>query len=106
MCLPWYLKDEANDFCDRLSRALVDSEVWVPSLWLPEFVSSLMNAERRKRITSEQRRIVLANAAGLPLRVDYNAPPLIELGELAAAHELTPYDQCVWGSFCHLSSID
>ena len=92
VCLPWYLKDEANDFCDRLSRALPDSEVWVPSLWRPEFVSSVMNAERRKRMTKEQRRIVLANAGGLPLRVDYEMPPVVELAELAAAHDLTPYD--------------
>lgn len=92
VCLPWYIKDEASKFCDALSRALADSEVWVPSLWRPEFVSSVMNAERRKRMTSEQRRTVLANAAGLPLRVDYDMPPLVELAELAAAHELTPYD--------------
>ena len=92
VCLPWYIRDEANQFCDRLSRALADSEVWVPSLWRPEFVSSVVNAERRKRMTAEQRRIVLANAAGLPLRVDYDTPPVVELGELAAAHELTPYD--------------
>ena len=29
---------------------------------------------------------------GLPLRVDYDTPPVDELGQLAAAHELTPYD--------------
>ena len=92
VCLPWYTKDEANDFCDRLSRALPVCEVWVPSLWRPEFVSSVMNAERRKRMTKEQRRIVLANAGGLPLRVDYEMPPVVELAELAAAHDLTPYD--------------
>ena len=92
VCLPWYIKDEANEFCDRLSRALAGSEVWVPSLWRAEFVSSVVNAERRKRMTGEQRRIVLANAGGLPLRVDYETPPVVELGELAAIHELTPYD--------------
>ena len=92
VCLSWYIKDEANEFCDRLGRALADSEVWVPSLWRPEFVSSVMNAERRKRMTSEQRRTVLANAGDLPLRVDYETPPVVELGELASIHELTPYD--------------
>ncbi len=92
VCLPWYVKDEANEFCDRLSRALADSEVWVPSLWRPEFVSSVMNAERRKRMTREQRRIVLGNAGGLPLRVDYEMPPVVELAELAEAHGLSLYD--------------
>jgi predicted nucleic acid-binding protein len=92
VCLPWYIKDEANEFCDRLCRALPGSEVWVPSLWRAEFASSVVNAERRKRMTSEQRRVVLASAGGLPLRVDYETPPVVELGELAAAHDLTPYD--------------
>jgi predicted nucleic acid-binding protein len=92
VCLPWYVKDEANPFCDRLSRALADSEAWVPSLWRPEFVSALLSAERRNRITAGQRRIVLINAAGLPLRVDYDMPGPVELAELAAAHALTSYD--------------
>jgi predicted nucleic acid-binding protein len=43
-------------------------------------------------MTSDQRRIVLANATGLPLRIDYDTPQVVELGELAAAHGLTPYD--------------
>ena len=51
-----------------------------------------MNAERRKRLTKEQRRIVLGNAGGLPLRVDYEMPPVVELAELAEAHGLTPYE--------------
>ena len=92
VCVPWYLSDEASQFCDQLGLALHGSEVWVPSLWRPEFVSAVVNAERRKRMTSEQRRAVLANADGLPLRIDHEVPSVIELNELAAGHELTPYD--------------
>ena len=92
VCVPWYLRDEASQFCDQLGLALHRSEVWVPSLWRPELVSALVNAERRKRITSEQRRAVLKNANGLPLRIDYDMPSVIELNELAAGHQLTPYD--------------
>ena len=92
MCLPWYLGDEVTWFCDQLGLALHVSEIWVPSLWLPELVSAVINAERRKRMTGEQRHAVLANAGGLPLRIDYEMPSVVELNELAASYELTPYD--------------
>ncbi len=92
VCLPWYLRDEASQFCDQLGLALHRSEVWVPSLWRPELVSAVVNAERRKRITGEQRREVLKNADGLPLRIDHEMPSIVELNELSASHELTPYD--------------
>ena len=90
--VPGYLSDEASQFCDQLGLALHRSEVWVPSLWRPELVSAVVNAERRKRMTGEQRRAVLANADGLPLRIDHEMPSVVELNELAAGHELTPYD--------------
>ena len=92
VCLPWYLRDEASDFCDQLGIALHRSEVWVPTLWRPELVSAVRNAERRKRITGEQRREVLKNADGLPLRIDHEMPSVVELNDLSAQHELTPYD--------------
>ena len=43
-------------------------------------------------MTGDQRRAVLANADGLPLRIDHEMPSVAELSELAAAHTLTPYD--------------
>lgn len=92
VCLPWYLGDEATRFCDQLGLALHVSEIWAPALWRPELVSAVINAERRKRMTREQRHAVLANAGGLPLRIDYEMPSVVELGELAARHELTSYD--------------
>jgi predicted nucleic acid-binding protein len=92
VCLPWYLADEASDFCDQLGLALHRSEVWVPSLWRPELVSAVVNAQRRKRITQERRSEVLKNANALPLRIDHEMPSVIELNELSASHELTPYD--------------
>ena len=64
----------------------------MPSLWRLELVSAVINAERRKRLTAQQRTDVLRNAAGLALRVDHDTPTVIELGDLASAHNLTPYD--------------
>ena len=92
VCVPWYIEDEASEFCARLARTLGRAEIWVPALWRPELVSAVINAERRKRMNEGQRRAVLANADGLPLRIDYEMPSVIELNELAADHHLTPYD--------------
>jgi predicted nucleic acid-binding protein len=92
VCVPWYIEDEASEFCARLAGTLGRAEIWVPSLWRPELVSAVVNAERRKRMTGEQRRAVLANADGLPLRIDHEIPSVLELNELAAGHTLTPYD--------------
>jgi predicted nucleic acid-binding protein len=92
VCVPWYLRDEASQFCDQLGLALHRSEVWVPSLWRAELVSAVVNAERRKRMTGEQRRAVLGNADGLPLRIDHEMPSVVELNELAVSHDLTSYD--------------
>ena len=92
VCLPWYIEDEASDFCARLAETLGRAEIWIPALWRPELVSAVVNAERRKRITGEQRRAVLRNASALPLRIDHEMPSLVELDELSTSHELTPYD--------------
>lgn len=92
VCLAWYFRDEATEFCDQVGLAIHRSEVWVPSLWRLELISAVLNAERRKRITDEQRRDILKNANELPLRVDQEMPSVLELNELASRHELTPYD--------------
>lgn len=92
VCLPWYIEDEASEFCDRLAGTLGRAEIWAPSLLRPELVSAVVNAERRKRMTPERRREVIASANGLPLRFDHEMPSIGELGELAVAHGLTPYD--------------
>ena len=92
VCVPWYIEDEASEFCARLAGTLGRAEIWVPALLRPELVSAMFNAERRKRMNSDRRRAVLANADGLPLRIDYEMPSIVELNELAAGHHLTPYD--------------
>jgi predicted nucleic acid-binding protein len=92
VCLPWYIEDEASEFCARLAGTLDRAEIWVPSLWRPELVSALVNAERRKRMTGARRHEIVKNADGLPLRIDHEMPSVVELNELSASHDLTPYD--------------
>jgi predicted nucleic acid-binding protein len=92
VCLAWYIGDESSAFCDRLGLAVHRSEVWVPSLWRAELVGAVVNAERRKRLTAEQRHAIIANADGLPLRVDHDVPSVVDLDALAANYDLTPYE--------------
>jgi predicted nucleic acid-binding protein len=56
VCVPWYIEDEASEFCAQLAGVLGRAEIWVPSLWRPELVSALVNAGRRRRMSGEQRR--------------------------------------------------
>ena len=51
VCLPWYIEDETSEFCARLAGALGRAEIWVPSLWRPELVSAVVNAEREETDT-------------------------------------------------------
>lgn len=92
VCLAWYIGDESSAFCDQLGLAVHRSEVWVPSLWRAELVSAVINAERRKRMTAEQRHAVIVNAGGLPLRTDHDVPSVVDLDALAAGYDLSPYD--------------
>ena len=50
VCVPWYLRDEASEFCDQLGLAVHRSEVWAPSLWRPELVSAMVNAGRAAKL--------------------------------------------------------
>jgi hypothetical protein len=57
--VPWYVRDEAGRFCDLVGLAIRRAEVWVPSLWRPELASAIINAERRRRLTAQQRMAIL-----------------------------------------------
>lgn len=91
-CVPWYISDEASQFCDQLGLAVHHCEVWVLALWRLELVSAMITAQRRQRLTAQERTGILRNAEGLPFRVDHDIPTVTELGNLASAHNLTSYD--------------
>jgi predicted nucleic acid-binding protein len=67
-------------------------ECWVPAVWRLEFPNALLVAERRKRLTREERRQILDEAARLRLRVDATVPELRAISELAERHDLSTYD--------------
>ncbi len=92
VCAAWFLPEEATPYTEAASQATAEAEVWVPALWLLEVGNLLLSAQRRKRINDAKRRELVSAAAGLRLRVDREAVPMVDLDDLAAAYGLSVYD--------------
>lgn len=88
----WFLPDEAEPDTEAALQATATHDVWVPALWLLEIGNLLLSAQRRKRITADKRRELVAAASALRLKVDREPVSLIALDEIAARHSLTTYD--------------
>jgi predicted nucleic acid-binding protein len=88
----WFLPDEATPYTEAALQATVDSEVWVPALWLLEMGNLLLSAQRRRRITAAKRRELVTHAQALRVQVDRAPVAMTVLDELASAHGLSAYD--------------
>ena len=90
--LAWYLEGERTDFTDSLLEAMPSMELWVPALWTLEFANALFAAQRRRRLDTATREMIVDQATRLPFNIDPYVMPLRLAAELAARYELTPYD--------------
>lgn len=88
----WFLPDEATPFTEAALTATAAGAVWVPALWWLEIGNLLLSAQRRRRITADQRLDLVAAAEGLRLQVDREPVPLRSIDTLADRHGLTSYD--------------
>jgi predicted nucleic acid-binding protein len=88
----WFLPDEATTTTEAALQATTVVDVWVPALWLLEIGNLLLSAQRRRRITADKRRELVAAAHGLRLKIDREPVDIIALDELASVHDLTTYD--------------
>ena len=88
----WFLPDEATPFTEAALQATIDSEVWVPALWLLETGNLLLSAQRRRRIAAAKRQELVSHAQALRLRVDREPVAMTALDALAARHALSAYD--------------
>lgn len=70
----------------------------------------MLGARKRKRITEEEHRVILAHATRLPIRVDNTVAPLSEITAIAIRHGLTSYDaaylECVTRRNLTLAALD
>jgi predicted nucleic acid-binding protein len=93
--LGWLLPDERSPVTARLLDRVTDEGALVPALWPTELANALLVAERRGRITGEQRSAALDEVADLPIAIDERTAALAfsrQASSLAEAHGLTVYD--------------
>jgi predicted nucleic acid-binding protein len=90
--ISWFMPDESSDF-NFLDR-VADEGAIVPSLWSLEIGNVLLMAERKTRITLEQRQKAIHVLTELPITVDTmtSSYAWIETMELAERYNLTLYD--------------
>ena len=88
----WLMPDES--FGLNLLDQVTEHGAIVPSLWSLEVGNVLLIAERKKRITLEQRQKAIYTLAELPIVIDAMTSDhaWLETMELAARYNLTLYD--------------
>ena len=92
--LAWSFRDEQSAYSYRVLRRLDDDSALVPPVWLLEVANGLLMAERRGRVSAEDRATILGDLAALPiessdLTVEQALGPVLDL---ARAHNLSAYD--------------
>ncbi len=90
--ISWFMPDESSDF--NFLDQVADGGAIVPSLWSLEIGNVLLIAERKTRITLEQRQKALHILTELPIIVDTMTSnhAWLETMELAERYNLTLYD--------------
>ncbi|MDA8108779.1 MAG: type II toxin-antitoxin system VapC family toxin [Betaproteobacteria bacterium] len=90
--IPWFSRNQATPYTDRLYKRLEKDDLMVPSVWPYEFANALAVLERRKIVSRTLVDEVVARAARLVTRID--APPAAPslLLSLARRHGLSAYD--------------
>jgi len=92
IALAWFFADEKTAFTEAALDLVALEECWVPAVWRLEFPNALLIAERRRRLTRDERLQVLDEATRLGLRVDGAVPELRAISDLAERHALSTYD--------------
>ena len=89
--IAWLFDDEDEPRADKVLEGLEREGAIVPELWHLETRNSLLTAERRGRLSSEEVKERLDALKGLPIVTD-EQPDLQSAFDLARTHELSLYD--------------
>ena len=87
----WLFDDEDEPRADRVLERLEEDGALVPQLWHLETRNSLLTAERRGRLSSEEVKERLDALKSLPIGTD-EEPDLQSAFDLARSHGLSLYD--------------
>ncbi len=95
LALALALPDETSEQADYFfSRVSGESTFWVPALWWYETANALIGAERRKRLTENDRMRLIELYRMLPVQTDtvLDADAMYRFQTLAMEYELSAYD--------------
>jgi predicted nucleic acid-binding protein len=94
VALAWVLPGEATDAMDAVLEEIAAGGAAVPGLWPLEIANVLLQAEKTRRITPEERRRALTTLAALPIHIDPDTAAQAWSRTLAVAEAqgLTLYD--------------
>lgn len=70
VAISWCLVDENDDYANALLEMMPDYEAFVPLIWSLEVANTLLVAERRNRMTTEQSELAIALLQSLLIHVD------------------------------------
>lgn len=90
--LAWLFEDETTTFAEAALDRLSGAVGWVPALWTLECVNVLLVAQRRGRVDSRTRLVLLERAMALPLSIDREEVSMARIDSIAARHSLSAYD--------------
>lgn len=97
VAISWIImQDESSDASSHMLELAATEGAIVPSIWPLEIGNVLLNAERNKRITLQQRRSAIFTIGELPIKIDDLTAQhaFLETTSLAETHGLTLYDAC------------
>ncbi len=94
VALAWVLPGEGTDATEALLDDIAADGAAAPGLWPLETANVLLQAEKARRITQDERRRSLATLAALPIHIDPDtaAQAWSRTLSLAEAQGLTLYD--------------
>lgn len=70
IAISWCLVDENDHYANAILAMMPDSEAYVPGIWSLEIANTLLVAERRNRITTEQSDLAIALLQSLLIHID------------------------------------
>ena len=94
VALAWVLPGESSDATDALLDDIANDGAMAPGLWTLEVANVLLQAEKARRITQDERRRSLTTLAALPIHIDPEtaAQAWSRTLSLAEGQGLTLYD--------------
>lgn len=94
VALAWCFEDEQTDAIAALLDRVTKTGGIAPQLWPLEATNGLLMAERRGRITVDQRRRLASFLQALPISIDDETASRVwtTTAQLAEQHRLTAYD--------------